>query len=84
MVIKLPRSRESTPVAVTPPSTTLVIRINYELTTDSPLRSSKTMEEVKTVCRAADSGVAASRQGLAFIACSRRTSFICHYMYIVA
>jgi hypothetical protein len=46
------------------------------------LRSSKTMEEVKTVCRAADSGVAASRQGLAFIACSRRTSFI--YMYIVA
>ena len=24
MVIKLPRSRESTPVAVTPPSTTLV------------------------------------------------------------
>ena len=25
MVIKLPRSRESTPVAVTPPSTTLVV-----------------------------------------------------------
>ena len=26
MVIKLPRSRESTPVAVTPPSTTLVAK----------------------------------------------------------
>ena len=27
MVIKVPRSRESTPVAVTPPSTTLVVRV---------------------------------------------------------